>query len=589
MKQKLLKLMCLLCVSMMGMSAWADTTYTLEITTDDFNTTSYAGNNTEKTTQAVCTTDASVKMEVKWKSYQVMLQSSTMQWQKSAGYIYNITELGTITSVTVTSSAGTFTTYYGNTAQPSSSTTNNGNGFFQVKVGSATGKTTKIEVLFTIKEKTATTTTISSTDLTNTDLNVGTAAGTLTANVTDENSNALDASSVVWSSSDESVVTVGETTGVVTLVEEGTATITATYPSSENYESSIDTYVITVTNSLYTTVWSEDFTGYAKYDVPENGTNASYTVQDGGGTTCAYDENLAGGDASELLVAKRKDADTPGQLCVTIEHLKSCLKTMKLSYKSNKDLSVEILVNGLSVKTSTDKVFTFELPENPMSLVIKFSNTLTSNARIDDIVLKGIVDEVTYERNVTVDNYGTICLPSAASVVGATVYSVAGVTKSDGKITGVTLEEVTGDLVAGTPYIFKATADKLVATYKDFAVDTPVAATGLVGNLSTAATINAGEYIYILGTDNKMHKLSGTATATVATNRAYLNLEGVAEAPASVKGVRLYFDGSEETTAISSIENGQLTIDNVYNLQGQQLAAPQKGINIIGGKKVLVK
>ena len=124
-------------------------TYKLTITPDDFNSKSYASNNNEKTSTAVCTTDASKTFEVKWKSNQVMLQSGVMQWQKNTGYIYNSTDLGTIASVTVTSSSGTFTTYYGTEAQPSSSTTVGG-GFFQINVGSETGKSSKVEVIFTI-------------------------------------------------------------------------------------------------------------------------------------------------------------------------------------------------------------------------------------------------------------------------------------------------------------------------------------------------------------------------------------------------------------------------------------------------------
>jgi hypothetical protein len=41
-------------------------------------------------------------------------------------------------------------------------------------------------------------------------------------------------------------------------------------------------------------------------------------------------------------------------------------------------------------------------------------------------------------------------------------------------------------------------------------------------------------------------------------------------------------------TGLKAIDNGQLTIDNCwYNLSGQRLSKPQKGINIINGKKVL--
>ena len=135
-------------------TAWGQTATTYKLTIDDsyFNSTSYAANNNEKTSLAVCTTDATKTYEVKWTSNQIMLQSDEMQWQKSNGYIYNSTDLGTITNVTVTSSAGSFTTYYGTTQKPSSSTTVGG-GFFQTKVGGATGKTSKVEITFQITEQ----------------------------------------------------------------------------------------------------------------------------------------------------------------------------------------------------------------------------------------------------------------------------------------------------------------------------------------------------------------------------------------------------------------------------------------------------
>ena len=90
-------------------------------------------------------------MEVTWYSNQVMLKSGAMQWQAKKGYIYNKTDLGTIQSVTVTSSEGTFTTYYGTKQNPTSGTTVGG-GFFKVKVGGATGKTTKVTVTFVVEE-----------------------------------------------------------------------------------------------------------------------------------------------------------------------------------------------------------------------------------------------------------------------------------------------------------------------------------------------------------------------------------------------------------------------------------------------------
>lgn len=118
-------------------------TYTLTIDASSFNTTSYAANNNEKTSTAVAT-DGST-MEVKWTSYQVMKQSNAMQWQKNNGYIYNSTDLGTITAITVTSSAGTFTKYIGTTEQPTEEGTG---GYFKINVGSALGSTSEVVVEF---------------------------------------------------------------------------------------------------------------------------------------------------------------------------------------------------------------------------------------------------------------------------------------------------------------------------------------------------------------------------------------------------------------------------------------------------------
>ena len=130
--------------------------YTLTIQTSDFNATSYAANNKDKKTTATATDGSGSTLDVTWYSNQIMLQGSVMQWQKNNGYIYNKTDLGTIKSVNITSSAGTFTTYYGTSQNPTSGTTV-GNGFFTIKIGSAIGKTTKIVVTFEIAGSISTT------------------------------------------------------------------------------------------------------------------------------------------------------------------------------------------------------------------------------------------------------------------------------------------------------------------------------------------------------------------------------------------------------------------------------------------------
>ena len=79
------------------------------------------------------------------------------------------------------------------------------------------------------------------------------------------------------------------------------------------------------------------------------------------------------------------------------------------------------------------------------------------------------------------------------------------------------------------------------------------------------------------------------ANQTVAKNRAYLRIASNL-APDATNGSRMVmtFD-DDQTTGISSIENGQLTMDKVYNLKGQRVANPAKGLYIVNGKKVVIK
>lgn len=126
--------------------------FAFDITTSDFNTTSYAANNNEKTTTANATDASGNTFEVKWTSHQVYKNSGTMQWKGGEGYIYNSTDLGKVNSVTITENSGnsgTFSTYYGTAEQPSSGAAGDGKGYFKTKVGSGVGKTDNIHVVFT--------------------------------------------------------------------------------------------------------------------------------------------------------------------------------------------------------------------------------------------------------------------------------------------------------------------------------------------------------------------------------------------------------------------------------------------------------
>ena len=72
--------------------------------------------------------------------------------------------------------------------------------------------------------------------------------------------------------------------------------------------------------------------------------------------------------------------------------------------------------------------------------------------------------------------------------------------------------------------------------------------------------------------------------AVVSTNQPYNGAVGYAEVWASAQLQKV------TGTGIENVHNSQFTVNNsIYNLQGIRLNGLQKGINIINGKKVVVK
>jgi len=100
---------------------------------------------------------------------------------------------------------------------------------------------------------------------------------------------------------------------------------------------------------------------------------------------------------------------------------------------------------------------------------------------------------------------------------------------------------------------------------------------------------NTGTYFIYNDKFWNVDQLSDDQTVTILPFHAYIQ-EASSEAGPGNMNVKLMIVTVDDAT---SINNEQLIINNVagavYNLQGQKLAAPQKGLNIINGKKVLVK
>ena len=184
--------------------------------------------------------------------------------------------------------------------------------------------------------------------------------------------------------------------------------------------------------------------------------------------------------------------------------------------------------------------------------------------------------------------FGTFIAPFAVTIpTGIEAYKVTA--ENEGKLT---LEAVETTIPANTAVLVKNTTasdfSEVQSGWGTAAADSY--ATELLTGVYTAATIlaNAGNNTtnYVLQTADgtqAFYKVDADFTAT--PNKCYLTVTTSGEAKPRV----LYFD-EVDATAIDEIVNGQsVNGQSIYNLNGQLLNSLQRGINIVGGRKVLVK
>ena len=382
-------------------------TYSFDITKADFNTTSYAANNTTKTSKATAS-DGST-LDVQWTSNQVMLQSSAIQFKKNEGYIYNNTDLKNIISVEVTSTAGTFTTYYGTSSQPSNNTSvGSENGYFKIKVGSATGKCSNIKITFAHVTSGEPTTTYSN---------------YMTTCTPEEYT-------IEWSVN-------GEVTKTTTVVE-GDALVLPEAPAAPD-ACSDKVFMGWATTATVNTdgsaiIWVDetiipesDNTYYAVFATEiidaENSEIESVTLAYAGGTTAnmTVDSNnaaIVGLNAEEWSVTAakggsnnapglNKDNDirlyysADGSNTITVSSLVEnvTISNITITYTEDKYSNSKVLVND-AVVAGTDGTYTI----NANSFVITNGNTSNVQVRIKSIVINYTKPSTTYT------DYSTICV-----------------------------------------------------------------------------------------------------------------------------------------------------------------------------------
>ncbi|MBQ6681216.1 MAG: hypothetical protein IJM78_03190 [Prevotella sp.] len=189
--------------------------------------------------------------------------------------------------------------------------------------------------------------------------------------------------------------------------------------------------------------------------------------------------------------------------------------------------------------------------------------------------------------------WSTGCFDAAVKIPeGTKAYYVSDVTTADAKAT-MTLTALT-EVPAAEGFIFNAIA----GTYFLEAADSPAAIDNKLGGtlVTTAVSDLCGDGIYTLAVVDAKGNVGFKpyTPSTLGANKAYL--------PKTLsQGAKIigFVYGDATTTGISSMDNGQLIIDNgqwtmsnddsMYNLAGQRVGKHYKGIAIINGRKVVMK
>ena len=177
---------------------------------------------------------------------------------------------------------------------------------------------------------------------------------------------------------------------------------------------------------------------------------------------------------------------------------------------------------------------------------------------------------------------GTLYLPYAAAIPsGVKAYTLTYTSGSEVTATEIT----TGTIPANTPVLLNGEGST------DFngtgvAIDADGAfASGALTGVLEQGFVPKDSYVLQNGDSGLgFYKVAADNTIGIKPFRAYLTATG--------GGSRVAINFADETTGINAVQGSDVKVNGseaVYNLQGQRVAQPTKGLYIVNGKKVIVK
>ena len=600
-------------------------------------------------------------------SNQVMINSSSLQFQKNAGYIYNSTAMpGNITKITL-GTASNFTIYVGTSANPNATTATSGTAisgnytFFAVKANSSTATTATI----TIEYSSTYSVTYDANDATSGTVPVDANVYTDNADVTVlGNTGSLTKTGCTfggWNTKSDGTGTTYAAGATFKITDNATLYAkwdgnlhTVTLPAEDSY----GRYTMNVSNDVaYGTEVTLTYThayGYNNYvakwymngvllagntftmpdedvtitvDVIENpdyatlpfawagGASESFIALDGvsasglgadyGVTNSPYLVKL---DGTGDFITIKTDGQ-PGKLTVGVKMIGGN-NTSSIKVQESADGETFDDLETLSISGSQNAVLTLATTKAfaATSRYIKLLFTKGSNVGVGPISLYKSINAATDYTPIAMNSvdltmyrsfvagWNGIVLPfdlttAVKATLGATeVKTMSAASESAGTIT-LTFTDAELPVAAGTPVLVKLDDVVENPSFENVNLETTTPTTveqtaggstfTLTGTYSSA-DLQTSEAYFVSG-DKFYHKAAGV-NLTAAPFRAYIVQTGAAPS-------RVLFNLEGETTGIGE----KVAVDSetadapVYNLAGQRVAQPTRGLYIVNGKKIVVK
>lgn len=196
-------------------------------------------------------------------------------------------------------------------------------------------------------------------------------------------------------------------------------------------------------------------------------------------------------------------------------------------------------------------------------------------------------------RSITANKWSTIVLPfdlpsSQFETVFGSGASVAEFTGGNESTLNFTTTLTDSKMKANQPYAIKVASDFSSKTISNVTIVSAATPTqnatkwDFVGNYTQNATVSTGSYYF---KNNALHKATSSGHSKINGFRGYFTYTG-GSTPAP--SLNIVLDGT--ITGIKNVtSNEESRNDKFFNLSGQQVSQPTKGIYIKNGKKYIIK